>query len=183
MCLILSYYQYYLLKTRASCLFLTQCVHKNHLHNLAAIICVKYFVSPVCSSLFIFPSQPNSSMSSTFLHSVLLYMQPLFLFYRFQVSHFHRILLNLKDKFLLSAFQHAGLPFLHDTCNIIFCCHNRIPAVFVLHVASVTAMAPCIDFRCYNKATKRKSLAAPFGLCRSAKGNYLYGRLTLPKTV
>lgn len=107
---------------------------------------------------FIFPSQPNSSMSSTVLHSVLLYMQPLFLFYRFQVSHFHCVLLNLKDKFLLSAFQHVGLPFLHDTCNNIFCCHSRVPAVFVVHVASVTGMASCIDFRCYNKATKRNPL-------------------------
>jgi len=30
--------------------------------------------------------------------------------------------------------------------------------VFVLHVASVTAMAPCIDFRCYNKTTKKISV-------------------------
>lgn len=107
---------------------------------------------------FIFPSQPNSSTSSTVLHSVLLCMQPLFLFYRFQVSHFDCILLNFKDKFLLSAFQHVGLPFLHDTCNNIFCCHSRVPAVFVVHVASVTGMASCIDFRSYNKATKRNPL-------------------------
>jgi hypothetical protein len=122
-------------------------------------------------------------MWSTVVHSVLLYVQPLFRSNRFQVLYFQCILLILKDKFFLSAFQHVGLLFPHDMCSFIYCCNVRVRAVLAIWMAPGTALASCTAFRLYNNATKSSLLAAQFDLCQPARHNYLYRKLSLLKIV